>query len=159
MLSMAQRFSPATEPVIVRQGLCRTKLVDPALYGAIRRAYELQAQLRALEPGLKEAKALIAARTEALAPSGRGMAMTVTLEAGDMLCTISRRHEALVPEENVRKLRKILGRNFSSLVRERKKLTATRELVSTAGDEALELLTLKELAPQFRWALARPPKD
>jgi hypothetical protein len=147
MATIAQRLTTKDVTVAVRQAGQRRTINDPELSDAVRRAYILWRRLKTLEAELSEAKGLIARRAEELGGGGS----TISFGAGDVTCTITSRHEALIPEENVVKLKKLLGRRFKDLVRTKVRYLATCRLVEEAGNEALSLMRLRRLSPQFKW--------
>jgi DNA-binding protein YbaB len=150
-LTIAERLTSEEDLVTIRKNGATRAEADPELAGALRRAFALWARLGELEAELSEIKEEIARRAEEVSgPSGGGGA-TVTFEAGGAACTVSMRHEALVPQENVPALRRLLGRRFRDLVRTKVRHTATSRLVREAGEEALSLIKLRRLSPQFRW--------
>lgn len=156
--TIAERLSREEDLVTVKKGGTIRRAADPELAAALRRAFALWGRLKAIEAELSEAKDEIARRAEELSSPAGGY--TVTFEAGGAACSVSMRHEALVPEENVPALRRLLGRRFRDLVRTRTRHAATSRLVREAGDEVLALLNLRRLSPQFRWeALSKPAEE
>ncbi len=147
MATMAAKLTAGDAAVVVTRGREAREITDPRLAGSVQRAYGLQQSLRELEAELRQEKAYIGRRAWDLAGGGS----TVSLQAGGVRCTVTLRHEAAVPEENIAALRKLLGRRFRELVRVRTSYAGTRRLVEEAGAEVLSLLRLRRLSPQFRW--------
>jgi|GEM_PF-1977575 len=153
MISMADKLRTNRTIVRVTGGGPDREVEDPELAVAIEAAYSDWKKIRALEEGLARTRALIAARAEALKTAG---CQSVSLESGGLRCTVSLRHEALVPEENVPALRLLLGRRFRDLVRTKVRHTATSRLVAEATEDALSLIRLRRLSPQFTWRVLDP---
>jgi hypothetical protein len=147
MATIAQKLTTKDVAVAVRQGGQRRKINDPGLSDALRRSYALWRRLKAFEAELSEAKGLIAKRAEELSGGGS----TVSFDAGDVTCTVTFRHEAVIPEENVAELKKLLGRRFKDLVRTKVRRLATSRLVGEADDGTLSLIRLRRLSPQLKW--------
>jgi hypothetical protein len=148
MFTIEDRLTTKENTVTVTSGRRKSSIVDAELADAVGRAHSIWLGLRDLEARLSDAKAIIARRAEEL----RGGRATVSLQAGGVRCTVSVRHEALVPEENVQALRKLLGRRFRDLVRKRVHYSATSRLIEQAEDDVLSLIRLRRLSPQFRWS-------
>lgn len=137
--------------VAVVRGRERQVLEDGRLYSAVLRAFGLYQRMKALEAEFFEAKEVIKERAGGLA----GDRATVSFEADGVLCRVTARCEVTVPEDNVKELRKMLGRRFKDLVSERKRYLGTRKLVEEAAahQEIRDLLTVRELSPQFSWGI------
>lgn len=137
--------------VAVIRGRERQVMEDGRLYFAVLRAFSLYQRMKALEAELSEAKETIKERARGL----MGDRATVSFEADGVLCRVTTRCEVTVPEENVKELRKMLGRRFKDLVSERKRYLGTRKLVeeAAADQEIRDLLTVRELSPQFSWGV------
>lgn len=148
MSLLAARLGGAEAEVVVRQGRAQRTVNDKGLSRAIERAFGLSQRIRELEAEMLESRAHIARRAADLSGGGS----TITLSAGGVACTVTRRFEAQVPEGNLAALKKILGRRFRELVNVRTRHTAGRQLIKEAPAGALELLRLRELSPQFRWS-------
>jgi hypothetical protein len=149
MTTIAQKLATKDVAVAIRQGGDRRRINDPELSDALRRSYALWRRLKACESELSGAKRLIAKRAEELGGGGS----TVSFDAGDVTCTVTLRHEAVIPEENVAKLRKLLGRRFKDLVRTKVRHLATSRLVGEADGGTLSLIRLRRLSPQLKWGM------
>lgn len=147
MASIVEKLGTGEALVTVRQGGTGRRIIDPDLSETLRTAYGLWRRLKTLEAALSGAKEKIARRAGELSAQGS----TVTFETGGMTCTVTLRHEALVPEENLPELKRLLGRRFRDLVRTRTRHAATSRLVSEAEEEVLGLLRIRPLSPQFKW--------
>jgi hypothetical protein len=151
MATIAQRLKREQGTMTVIRGGLRRSISDPGLLDAIKTAHTLWQELGELESRLAEAKGIIAQRAQELMEGGA----TVSFETGGLRCTVTIRHEAVVPEENVQELRKLLGRRFRDLVSTRVRHTATSRLVHEADDDTLSLIRLRRLSPQFKWSECR----
>lgn len=130
-----------SEVVFVAEGKMR-RLKDEALSAALVRAVELQGMMRELEPEYSELREFISTRAKRAARKGG----SVSFRSSGVVCTVSPRLEAVVPEENVAALRRLLGRRFGELVKTRH--SGSLALLEERGIR--ELLVLKELSPRFR---------
>jgi hypothetical protein len=147
MPTIAQQLTTKDVAVAVRQGGQRREINDPGLSDALRRSYALWRRLKAIEAELSEGKGLIAKRAEEFSGGGS----TVSFDAGDVTCTVTFRHEAVIPEDNVAELKKLLGRRFKDLVRTKVRRLATSRLVGEADGDTLSLIRLRRLSPQLKW--------
>lgn len=148
MTTMAHKLTTKDIAVAIRQGGKQRRITDPGLSDALRRSYALWRRMKSCEAELSEAKHFIATRAEEL-----GGGSTISFAVGDVICTVTLRHEAIIPEGNVAKLRKLLGRRFRDLVRTNVRHLATSRLVGVADEGTLSLIRLRRLSPQFKWAM------
>lgn len=140
--------------VVVKKGRQRQVVRDGPLSAAIRRAYALTRRVRAVEEELSQARQLIHRRAgEFLGTSG-----TVSFEASGVTCKVTARYEAVIPEDKLAEVRRLLGRRFRDLVRVKTRYLATRQLLEEAAErgEFRELITLRELSPQLTWGVTDP---
>lgn len=149
MATIAEKLNTKDALVTVRKHGEGHQINDPGLGDAIRRTYGLWRRVKALEAELSEAKALIVRRAEDLRAGGH----TVAFETKGITCTVAMRYEAEIPEENLRELKKLLGRRFKDLVRVKTRHSGTSRLLGEAGLEVLGLLRLRRLSPQFKWGV------
>jgi len=141
--------------VTVRQGGEALEVEDAGLSRSLARAFALWRSLKSTEAEFSREKEAIFRRAGEIAGGGSA----ATIESEGVSLTITPRHEALVPEENVPALRRLLGRRFKDLVRTRTRHLATGRLLGEAGPEVLALLELNALSPQFRWGLMEPSEE
>lgn len=149
MTTVAQTLTTKGVAIGIRQGGDLRRIIDPELSDALRKSYALWRKLKACEAELSVAKRLIVKRAEDLSGGGS----TVSFDAGDVTCTVTLRHEAVIPEENVTKLKKLLGRRFRDLVRTKVRHMATSRLVGEADNGMLSLIRLRRLSPQLKWGI------
>jgi len=149
MATMAAKVRSRGSEVVVIRGRVRQVIADSRLSSAIKKAFALYQQAKAVEPELSEARNFIAERARDFMGEGG----TVSLQAGGITCTVTARYEAVIPEDNLKEVKRLLGRRFNELVRVRKKYLGSRLLIDeAASDERIrKLLTVRQLSPQFKW--------
>lgn len=152
-----------SDRVVVRRGRRREVIRDRKLSFALRRAFELYQQARAFERELSGVKEVIAARArDFTGPKG-----AVSFETDGLACGVRTTPEAVIPEENVVEVRRLLGRRFYDLVRVKKKYLGSARLLDGGPggeghaefEEVRKLLVIKESAPRITWQAAggEPP--
>jgi hypothetical protein len=134
------------DEVLVKRGGSIRRVRDRRLSSAIKKVFRQHVRAKALEPEVREARGVIAGRAGDFLGGERG---SVCFVVGGITLSVTPRYEAVIPEENVAEVRKILGRRFGSLVSVRKRYMGTRGLMD---DERVgKLLSVKELSPSLRW--------
>lgn len=138
--------SPKDRWVIVRIGKREGPVMDSQLVESIRESRRLLLELRNIEQDLIGHKALIVKSARQLL-NGEG---TLSFLIGNLSCTVTLRHEAVIPPENVKKLRKLLGKRFDSIVRQRY-VFPLNLLKNMPEKTIMKLIMIKELSPQLKW--------
>ena len=129
--------------VIVKAGGEVRSIKDRALSEEIREAYGVYMKLKSMESELAERKLRVLRRAKR--HLGKGASFT----AYGVRCSISKRKVWHIPEENVKKLRALLGGRFNRLVRVQRAFIPDEVLTQMAG--AKKLVRVKELSPRFTW--------
>jgi hypothetical protein len=141
-------LSRKSTEIIVTSGTIQEAIRDRKLSSTIRRAFELYRNASAVEQELSLARDFIAARARDILGRPRG---SVSFSTGDLTCRVTSRLEAVVPNENVSMLRKLLGRRFNELVRTSKKYVGSMKLLDFEDSDVSGLLSVRELSPRFNW--------
>jgi hypothetical protein len=141
-------MSLLTEDVFVVTGHERKRLRDRGLSTALRRGFELEKRISKLEAELSVLRGLMARRAHNVL---RGQKGSVSFQTGRLTLRVSSRQETVVLEENVRELRRLLGRRFKELVRVKKIYTGSAKLVNGADREISRLIHVRQLSPRFNW--------
>lgn len=131
--------------VVIKKGKDREVIRDGRLSSAIQRAFNLYQRGRAVEQEMSGAKGFIAQRARDFIGAGG----TVSFQAGGVTCRFRSRHETVIPEENIKEVRRLLGKRFTELVKVQKKYMGSRDLIDDS--RIRKLVTVKELSPQFTW--------
>jgi hypothetical protein len=142
---MATRRSE--EVTVKRKGSLR-RVRDRRLSTAIRTAFEHHLRARELEPSLREARGLIAERAREFLGDGRG---SVSFMVGGLSLSVTPRYEAVIEEENIMEVRKLLGGRFCRLVRVKRRYLGSSDLLEDAL--VRRFINLRELSPTFRWGV------
>ncbi|MDP2168267.1 MAG: hypothetical protein Q8J64_08060 [Thermodesulfovibrionales bacterium] len=134
--------------VVVRRGRRKHVIKDRRLEEAISKCIRLAGEIKEAEAGLKGHKEIIINKARMLLGEGG----TLTFDADGASVRITLRREALIPPENILKLKAILGRRFNDLVRVQTKYSCSQALVEGASGLGVSgLIEIKELSPQLRW--------
>jgi hypothetical protein len=121
---------------------------DRGLSLALKKGFELQKRAERIEADLDAIKALVSKRAhDAL----RGQRGSVSFQTGRLTLKVSSRQEAMVPEENISKLRRLLGRRFQELIRVKNIYTGSPKLIALADARISKLINIKKLRPRFNW--------
>ena len=121
---------------------------DRGLSLAMKKGFALQKRAEELEANLDAIKALMAKRAQ---DALRGQKGSVSFQTGRLTLKVSSRQEAVVPEENISKLRRLLGKRFPQLVRMKKIYTGSSKLIDGADKKVSSLIHIKDLRPRFNW--------
>lgn len=141
-------MSLLTEDVFVVTGNEKKRVRDRGLSVTLRRGFELAKRVSELEAELSALRGLMAKRAHDVLRGRRG---SVAFSTGSLTLRVTSRQEAVVPEENVGALRRLLGRRFKELVRVKKICTGSTKLIDGADREVLRLIHVRQLSPRFDW--------
>jgi hypothetical protein len=137
-----------SEQIVVKRKGGIKKLRDSRLSSAIRKAFEHHLKEKEAAPELREARGLIAGRAKDFLDGKRG---SVSFEVGGLSLSVTPRYEAVIDEENVKEVRRLLGPRFRELVKVKKRYVGSSGLLDDA--EVRKLVSLRELSPSFRWGI------
>lgn len=96
----------------------------------LREGLDLVIKGKDLDAGLKIIKEYVST----IADEHKGDSGTVTIKTDTVLCKVTFGYECVLPEENVAEARRILGKRFDDLVREKTTWTGNSELIDLAAD-------------------------
>lgn len=134
--------------VVVKMGRKEEVIEDKALLEMIKGCKALISELRRIEPELSKYKCHIAGRARSIM-DGSG---TLSFIVDGISCKVTLRHEATIPPENVREMKRLLGQRFNDLIRVKHKYICSPNLISELREKGLEnLIELKEISPQLSW--------
>jgi hypothetical protein len=136
------------QEVIITVGCRREMVRDRKLSTAIRNSYKLYRRTQGMEADLQEVKGFISGRARDFMTGEPG---SVTFRTGGLVCRVTPRHEAVIPEEHVAAVRRLLGSRFRRLVRVKTRYLGLRELMDKPAEGVRELVELRELAPRVVW--------
>lgn len=138
--------------VFVRIGRGREKrqIVDTEFAYVIEDACALYYEIKALESALKENKEKIAKKARNFLDDAGTVTFITDL---DVEAKVTFQYEAVIPPENIEKVRELLGDRFNDLVKVKTTYTATPKLIELAvdadrGGELAEAITVREKAVQ-----------
>lgn len=141
-------MSLKTGDVSVVIGSKNRRIRDRDLSLAMKKGFTLQKRAAEIEAELEAIKALVAKKAQ---DALRGQKGSVSFQTGRLNLRVSTRQEALVPEENVSRLRRLLGKTFHQLVREKKAYICSSKLIDGADSRISKLINIKQLKPRFNW--------
>lgn len=134
--------------VLIVIGNENKRVRDRRLSLAVRKGFSLQKRAAEIEADLASIKSLISKRAKDALEGQKG---SVSFQTGRLTLRVSPRLETVVPEENVSKLRGLLGKSFRQFVRVKKIYTGSPALIGGADSRISKLITVKQLRPRFNW--------
>ncbi len=100
------------------------------LANRLREGLDLAIKGKNIKGALKSIEKYVAA----IADEYKGDSGTITIKTDDVLCKITFGYKCVLPEKNVAEARRILGKRFDDLVREKTEWTGNSELIGLASD-------------------------
>lgn len=141
--------------VVVKMGKEKRVITDLELANAIKFGIGFYRSLKEIEPQLKKQKSIIATKAKAYI-NDKG---TVTFiiddeEWGVVECKVTFQYEAVISEEHIEEVKRILGKRFNDLVRVKTIYSATPKLIDLVvdadnGKELANYIIVKEKAAQI----------
>lgn len=139
--------------VSIKVGKTTKVMENEELANRLREGLDLVIKGKKLEEGLKIIKEYVAPIADEL----KGDSGTITIKTDTVLCKVTFGYECVLPEENVAEARRILGRRFDDLVREKTTWTGNSELIDLASDadqgKAIRgLIKIKKKSPSITFS-------
>ncbi len=141
--------------VIVRCGKKEIVIKDATLAEIIENAYEVDTHLKTIKEIAQGYKKEIAEKAKDFLGDKGTVRFIIETEEGEIIeCKVTFQYEAIIPNEDVEEVRKILGERFEDLVRVKTVYVATPKLIELAADadkgqELRQYIIVKEKAAQI----------
>lgn len=142
--------------IIVKLGHKEKRVInDRELYGAVELAVGFMRTLKEIEPQYKAQKEVIARKAKSFIDDKGTVTFLVDTEGWGLIeCKVTFQYEAVIPDDKVKEVKRILGERFNDLVRTKTTYYATKNLIKLAtdadkGKELAECIVVKEKAAQI----------
>lgn len=155
MMSKLKKTEQGKE-VLVKMGLKEKRVIkDTELAEAVELAVGFYRALKDIEPQFKTQKAVIAKKAKNyIDDKGTVTFIVDTEEYGLVECKVTFQYEAVIPQEHIEEVKRILGSRFDDLIKTKTTYVATPKLIELAtdadrGKEVAQYIFIKEKAAQI----------